>query len=99
MESVMKVSIAKAPIALSLLLLLALAGCAGKAFDYTPTDEIPSGQGLFTGKSGALTMWAGGGETKSNKPADGVSNKASGPDNTSGKGEIPEGLPPDRPKR
>jgi len=89
----------KAPIALSLLLALALAGCAGEDFDYVAADEIPPGQGLFTGKSGALTVFAGGGDAKDDKSADTAAGKASGPDKTSGKDEIPEGLPPDRPKR
>ena len=88
METVMK-----APIALSLLLALALAGCAGEDFDYVAADEIPPGQGLFTGKSGALTVFAGGGNAEGDKSTDATR------DNTSGKDEIPEGLPPDRPKR
>ena len=88
METVMK-----APIALSFLLALALAGCAGEDFDYTAVDEIPPGQGLFTGKSGALTVFAGGGDAKDDKTADAAADK------TSNKDEIPEGLPPDRPKR
>lgn len=46
-------------IALVLLMLLVLTGCAASSSDYTyhSNREVPEGKGLFSGEDGAFTLY------------------------------------------
>lgn len=45
-------------IAASLLTLVFVTGCSGKAFEYHSHNEIPAGAGMFSGKDGAFTLYS-----------------------------------------
>lgn len=46
----------KAWLALAILSIAALSGCAGVPFEFRAQTEIPDGPGLFTGQRGALVL-------------------------------------------
>ncbi len=42
----------------SLLTLMFVAGCSGKAFEYHSQNDIPRGPGMFSGEDGAFTLYS-----------------------------------------